>query len=877
MDDLGLSAPSLGESLLASTNSTIAAPIVAELIDEVDLEQCRLLGPFALVIQGIMGAIVIGSLVLKRMRERPRRKWKIWLADVSKQVVGQAFVHASNVAISAAIATHTSDNPCSLYALNILIDTTLGVLILFYLLRLSTSLMQEHYSPSYTTGYYGTPFELARWGEQAAVYVACLAAMKAVVLVLMWVLPGLEDGMSWLLSWLRNDEAQVFVVMLVLPLVMNLFQFLMVDSFLKDKAPVSVGLDDTDEEALRRGLIGEEEGEDALSDDDEDGHGGRRAGGTPGQDSGYVDDEQDREEHGAAAARGAAANLSSGRAAPAEQGLLDAEEGQSGSLPISASSQRRSAHSYPPRATSIRSTTSSLPPYSTLPPPGAHSQLTEPRRSNETDEDEDWGREWSGSESGEEEPVSAAPSTAKPHPLSSPGQPIHAFPPLSATIASSSSTAAPPPRARSPSSAPVQSQIQPHVRSRSPSPAFSSAPPLVPTQRAIPARAPSPSPTAPSFAGVAAAPASAPAPVPAAAPREVRMCEAEDGDEEVEDRDDWGFGDDEEEHAPTQEREQQREVEPVQEKEPVVEAEPARVEEERVVVPVPEPVQEKEEQGDEEDQWGFEDDDAGAAEQEEEEEPAVKAVEPEQEAAVEEPPVEPTAPSSPPLRPATPPPPAAVPPPSSLPASPPSAPQPSTEEEPEPASSPFADLASFSATTTSLPSRPASPPPAESVPDSDVDFEPGTEVAAPEPAKEEEEEAAPPAEDQEDEEDDWGFGSTSPTSPVVPIDSLSPAPEPVPAPSAIADILSEKTEDSLPVLSEKTLLPPANATFAVDEDDEDDDWGFDSPSIGGAGEGTDKEEKLRSEVDRIVGLKSAGGEKVALGIEVEGVEGEKVD
>jgi hypothetical protein len=49
-----------------------------------------------------MGALVIGSLVIKRMRERPRRKWKIWLGDVSKQVVGQAFVHATNVAISGA-------------------------------------------------------------------------------------------------------------------------------------------------------------------------------------------------------------------------------------------------------------------------------------------------------------------------------------------------------------------------------------------------------------------------------------------------------------------------------------------------------------------------------------------------------------------------------------------------------------------------------------------------------------------------------------------------------------------------------------------------------------------------------------------------------
>jgi hypothetical protein len=125
------------------------------------------------------------------------------------------------------IATRTSDNPCSLYALNILIDTTIGVLILYYLLLSSTHLMQSYFQPLYQTGFYGQPFSLSLWGEQAAVYVACLACMKIVVLVLVWIAPGLEDGMSWCLSWVSSDEAQVFIVMLVLPLVMNLFQFLM--------------------------------------------------------------------------------------------------------------------------------------------------------------------------------------------------------------------------------------------------------------------------------------------------------------------------------------------------------------------------------------------------------------------------------------------------------------------------------------------------------------------------------------------------------------------------------------------------------------------------------------------------------------------------
>ena len=48
------------------------------------------------------------------------------LFDVSKQIVGQMFVHGVNVLISDVVAHLSTTNPCVLYFLNILIDTTLG-------------------------------------------------------------------------------------------------------------------------------------------------------------------------------------------------------------------------------------------------------------------------------------------------------------------------------------------------------------------------------------------------------------------------------------------------------------------------------------------------------------------------------------------------------------------------------------------------------------------------------------------------------------------------------------------------------------------------------------------------------------------------------
>ena len=116
--------------------------------------ECRLLGPFALIVQMALGALALLSLVYKRWRERPQRPVKIWFFDVSKQVVGSMLVHVVNVFMSiltsgkvhVELETGTPGaphpvaqaarglvrraaeefvpNPCSLYLLNLAIDVS---------------------------------------------------------------------------------------------------------------------------------------------------------------------------------------------------------------------------------------------------------------------------------------------------------------------------------------------------------------------------------------------------------------------------------------------------------------------------------------------------------------------------------------------------------------------------------------------------------------------------------------------------------------------------------------------------------------------------------------------------------------------------------
>lgn len=93
--------------------------------------ECKLLGPFALFIQGALGVVALLVLVLKRWRERPQRPLKIWAFDASKQVVGSALLHVANLLMSmlssGQLTIKAGDyqaNPCSFYLLNLAIDVS---------------------------------------------------------------------------------------------------------------------------------------------------------------------------------------------------------------------------------------------------------------------------------------------------------------------------------------------------------------------------------------------------------------------------------------------------------------------------------------------------------------------------------------------------------------------------------------------------------------------------------------------------------------------------------------------------------------------------------------------------------------------------------
>jgi hypothetical protein len=128
----------------AIVSATAAAASNMAPTDDDNQGECRLMGPFALLVQLALGGLAMLSLVYKRWRERPQRPVKIWFFDVSKQVFGSVLVHIANIfmsmltsgrfsikaetALPTRLMVRSDDeykpNPCSFYLLNLAIDVS---------------------------------------------------------------------------------------------------------------------------------------------------------------------------------------------------------------------------------------------------------------------------------------------------------------------------------------------------------------------------------------------------------------------------------------------------------------------------------------------------------------------------------------------------------------------------------------------------------------------------------------------------------------------------------------------------------------------------------------------------------------------------------
>lgn len=164
--------------------------------------------------------------------------------DVSKQLAGGIMIHSLNVVAAVFFGVKPEEgqksNPCVWYVmklyiyivdyylihvrffryfLNIFVDTTLGIGILWCILTGFKYLVLKLQLTGFQSGVYGEPplmEQLKKWSKQLLVYIVSLMIMKVIVVSLFHLCPWIEDFGDWVLQWtVGNYKLQVVFVMLM--------------------------------------------------------------------------------------------------------------------------------------------------------------------------------------------------------------------------------------------------------------------------------------------------------------------------------------------------------------------------------------------------------------------------------------------------------------------------------------------------------------------------------------------------------------------------------------------------------------------------------------------------------------------------------------
>ncbi|NXP06876.1 STIMA regulator, partial [Thinocorus orbignyianus] len=169
---------------------------------------------------------------VKRFREpeEERRPWKIWLFDIFKQILSAVLIHTFNVFLT----NYTEDDSCSLYLINFLLDTTLGLLLTWLGVKVVSWIVHRKNCKYLVFGEYGDPPQLAAVFYQCCLYLLITGLGKAVISLVVFI-PGLTKLQQILLDYIPNPQLELFLVMGVVPLVVNIIMFWIVDSWIMRK------------------------------------------------------------------------------------------------------------------------------------------------------------------------------------------------------------------------------------------------------------------------------------------------------------------------------------------------------------------------------------------------------------------------------------------------------------------------------------------------------------------------------------------------------------------------------------------------------------------------------------------------------------------
>ncbi|CAG9802586.1 unnamed protein product [Chironomus riparius] len=220
---------SLKEILLETTSEGISEQPLIEWSQDLQPLHCQkdaLTDFFGWILQIILAGIAFSCLIAKRYCEPKyrRRPWNIWWYDTSKQGIGALVIHMTNVYLSPLY----HGDPCTWYIINFLLDSTIGLFIIYVGIRVSIYLAKVKHWPAIEFGEYNVP---KSWIYQTWIYVLLMMIVKLLTTLIiqmdMW-----NSVKKAILSPFKNPKVEVIIVMLIIPFFVNVLIFWITDNFL---------------------------------------------------------------------------------------------------------------------------------------------------------------------------------------------------------------------------------------------------------------------------------------------------------------------------------------------------------------------------------------------------------------------------------------------------------------------------------------------------------------------------------------------------------------------------------------------------------------------------------------------------------------------
>jgi hypothetical protein len=214
---------------------------------KVETEDCNLFGAFGFLVQFILAAAAFMVLILKRYLEKPRRPWKIWWFDVSKQIIGAGVIHLLNLGLSHFLTSEKdSADECVWYFVTLFLDCTLGTLFNWIIMLCCNYIITKFKWKMLVSGMYFEEYiknSKKRYRLIPKMYFAQLGLWLIVtVLTKIFLLIFLAIFRSffvligtYILKPFSSAKLRIVMVMIIFPIILNGLYFWVCDNLLKLK------------------------------------------------------------------------------------------------------------------------------------------------------------------------------------------------------------------------------------------------------------------------------------------------------------------------------------------------------------------------------------------------------------------------------------------------------------------------------------------------------------------------------------------------------------------------------------------------------------------------------------------------------------------